>query len=273
MPFSDAKRSVFKAFNYSLGMGDINGFNYNKIKVYLTDSNFYNTNWRRMKGIKYTSATEAENQLNYYTIRLGDLYKSYEWSATVNDEIKIKGASTRIYKTNLYLPKCNLDSFNRETESTNTSSYEGLLDIAASSKIFTENDNNGSWVTGDLDWVNSPDQLSDNLSTYFSNEYNFKDEYNKTEYQSYGLGENRLTENVIRLSAESFLLDGSKPAESTSAMDNGAGGVLLTYYDSDKGFVNENEIPIAFYDFGKTLHSNYSFIQIDWHEDGVIKAE
>ena len=30
---------------------------------------------------------------------------------------------------------------------------------------------------------------------------------------------------------------------------------------------------IAAFDFGKTLHSNYNFLQIDWHEDGIIKAE
>ena len=84
--------------------------------------------------------------------------------------------------------------------------------------------------------------------------------------------QNLLEENVVRLSAESFLLNSQK-AINTSAMDYGAAGVLLTYVDEGKGFSGENELPVAFFDFGKTLHSNYNFLQIDWHNDGIIKAE
>ena len=39
---------------------------------------------------------------------------------------------------------------------------------------------------------------------------------------------------------------------------------------------NKNRMVIideAYFDFGKTLHSNYNYLKIDWHEDGVIKAE
>lgn len=275
MPFSAAKCSVFNAFKYSLGMGEIKGSNYKNLKVYLTDSNFFNTNWRRIKGKKYTSAVEAENQLNYNTIRLGDLRVPYQWSADGRKagEIIIKGSSTSIYPTNLSVSHCFLNSFNKDTGETNTSSYEGMLNIAASSKIFTKHDHNNSWVTGDLDWVNSTSSMNENLRKYFSTEYNFNKEYNKTEYQSYGLNENKLTENVIRLSAESFILNDDKKAASKDAMNRGAAGVLLTYVDEGKGFSGENELPVAFYDFGKTLHSNYNFLQIDWHEDGIIKAE
>ena len=35
MPFSEAKCSVFNAFKYSLGMGEIKGSNYKNLKVYL----------------------------------------------------------------------------------------------------------------------------------------------------------------------------------------------------------------------------------------------
>ena len=59
----------------------------------------------------------------------------------------------------------------------------------------------------------------------------------------------------------------------TVAMDYGAAGVLLTYEDEERGLTGKNELPVAFFDFGKTLHSNYNFLQIDWHEDGIIKAE
>ena len=61
------------------------------------------------------------------------------------------------------------------------------------------------------------------------------------------------------------------PANKDS-MDYGAAGILLTYVDANKGFTGKNELPVAFFEFGKTLHSNYNFLQIDWHEDGVIKA-
>ena len=108
---------------------------------------------------------------------------------------------------------------------------------------------------------------------YFKNEYNFKADYNKTEYQSYGLDVNKLEESVVRLSADSFIMDDKYVGTNTVAMDYGAAGVLLTYEDEERGLTGRNELPVAFYDFGKTLHSNYNFLQIDWHEDGIIKAE
>ena len=273
MAWSANRNCVFNAYRYSLGMGDINGIKYSNLKVYLTDSNFYNTNWRRIKGRYYDKAIESENQMNYNLIRLRDLTIPYKWYYEDSNGKKIvKGVTTNIYPTNLTLTNCALTSYNKESESTNTASYESLMNIPASSKIFSYDDHNNSWVTNDLDWVPSKNSLTENLRTYFTNEYNFNSAYNKTEYQSYGLSENKLTENVIKLSAESFILDNTKEV-GKHAMDAGAGGLLLTYQDSEKGFTGENELPVAFYDFGKTLHSNYNFIQVDWHEDGVIKAE
>ena len=275
MAFSAMQHAVFNAFKYSLGMGEIKGSKYKNLKVYLTDSNFYNTNWRRIKGRTNVIATENEKDLEkvYNKIRLKDLKKPYEWYETIEDKTFKKGSYTQIYPTNLTLEDCILNSFNKESESTNTASYEGMVDIPASSKIFSKNDHNNSWVTNDLDWVSNINLLNDNLRTYFSNEYNFSYHYNKTEYQSYGLEENKLTENVVRLSAESFIMDKSKTNADKDAMNVGAGGLLLTYQDPDNGITGDNEIPVSFYDFGKTLHSNYNFIQVDWHEDGVIKAE
>lgn len=275
MAFSAMQHGVFNAFKYSLGMGEIKGSKYKNLKVYLTDSNFYNTNWRRMKGRTNPLVVENEKDLEkvYNKIRLKDLKKPYEWYETKEDKTFKKGSYTQIYPTNLTLEDCILNSFNKESESTNTASYEGMVDIPASSKIFSKNDHNNSWVTNDLDWVSNINLLNDNLRTYFSNEYNFSDHYNKTEYQSYGLEENKLTENVVRLSAESFIMDKTKTNADKDAMNVGAGGLLLTYQDPDNGIIGDNEIPVSFYDFGKTLHSNYNFIQVDWHEDGVIKAE
>ena len=276
MAFSATQHAVFNAFKYSLGRGDIKGRNYRNLKVYLTDSNFYNTNWRRMKGRVYDKAVDAEQKLaeNYNTIRLKDLKRPYEWYYTPNAETKPikKGSSSQIYPTNLTLAACILDSYNKESESTPTATYEGLMKMPASSKIFST-ENNNSWVTGDLDWVSATNLLDNNLRTYFKNEYGFSDDYNKTEYQSFGLSENKLSENVIRLSAVSFILDSNKPAASSAAMNAGAGGLLITYQDPENGITGDEEIPVSFYDFGKTLHSNFNFLQVDWHENGVIKAE
>lgn len=274
MSFSSTNHAVFKAFKFSLGLGEIKGSMYRNMKVYLTDSNFYNTNWRRMKGKRYDKAVDAEKKTDYNTIRLKDLKKPYEWYYTPNMETKPikKGSSTRIYPTNLTLAACILDSYNKESESTPTATYEGLMKMPASSKIFST-ENNNSWVTGDLDWVSATNLLDNNLRTYFQNEYGFSDDYNKTEYQSFGLSENKLSENVIRLSAVSFILDSNKPAASSAAMNAGAGGLLITYQDPENGITGDEEIPVSFYDFGKTLHSNFNFLQVDWHENGVIKAE
>ena len=272
MAFSATEHIVFNAFKYSLGVGDISGSNFKNMKVYLTDSNFYNTNWRRMKGRYYSSAVETENDINYNRLRLRDLKKPYEWYYVENDKKIIKGSSTTIYPTNLTLLDCELNSFNSKSESTNSASYEKMLDIPASSKIFSTEHNN-SWVTNDLDWVDSTALLTNNLRTYFSNEYDFNKEYNKTEYQAFGLSENKLTEDAICLSADSFILNDTKPIVNKNAMNAGAAGLLITYQDPNKGLTGDDEIPVSFYEFGKTLHSNYNFLQVDWHEDGVIKAE
>lgn len=272
MAWSANKKCVFNAYKYSLGMGDIKGSNYKNMKVYITDSNFYAANSARIKGKHYVSATPLENGMNYNTIRLGDLKKRYEWSATdPTNKVVIKGLSTKIIPTDLILENAGLDTFNKDTGYVSEIPYEQMINIAASSKIFSM-DNDNSWVTGDLDWVSAENDIG-NAQQYFINEYNFSTAYNKTEYQSYGLNENKLEENVVRLSAESFLLNSEKASKNSSAMDYGAAGVLLTYVDKDKGFVDDEELPVAFYDFGKTLHSNYNFLQIDWHNDGIIKAE
>lgn len=271
MSWSGHKECIFNAFKYSLGMGELNGSNYKNMKVYITDNNFFAANSARIKGKHFVSATPTENDMNYNLLRLGDLKKRYEWSALDDrNNTVIKGLDTKIIPTNLILENVGLNTFNKDTGFISEESYEKMIDLAASSKIFSP-DHNNSWVTGDLDWVSAEKDIG-NSEQYFVNEYNFSKTFNKTEYQSYGLNQNLLEENVVRLSAESFLLNSQK-AINTSAMDYGAAGVLLTYVDEGKGFSGENELPVAFYDFGKTLHSNYNFLQVDWHEDGIIKAE
>lgn len=273
MAWSAHHDCIFNAYKYSLGMGEIKGSNYNKMKVYITDSNFYATNSARIKGIYNPKAAAEELSLDYNKIRLGHLKGRYVWSAyNSNDEfITMKGISTKIIPTDLILENAYLDTFNKDTGFISQVSYEKVKGLAASSKIFSQ-DHDNSWVTNDLDWSIDANK-NKHTEMYFVNEYDFKTDYEKTEYQSYGLKENRLEENVVRLSAESFLLNSAKASINTQAMDYGAAGALITYYDKKAGFVNENELPVAYFDFGKTLHSNYNYLKIDWHEDGVIKAE
>ena len=112
MAFSSTNHAVFKSFKYSLGHGDIKGRRYKDLKVYLTDSNFYKTNWHRMKGKKWDSAVEGEKELDYNTIRLRDIKKPYRWYEEVSGKNVVKGLSTTIYPTNLTLTDCILDSYN-----------------------------------------------------------------------------------------------------------------------------------------------------------------
>lgn len=272
MSWSGHKECIFNAFRYSLGMGELKGLDYGKLKINITDVNFYDVNYRRMKGLK-DELTTTDMNLDYNKIRLGDLKGAYKWNVYDNSGkfIAEKGLSTHIVTTKLTLQNVMNDSFNKDTGYTSEASYEEMTNLPASAKIFSY-DNANSWVTNDLDW--SVDAVSNTATMeYFKNEYNFKTDYNKTEYQSYGLNVNKLEESVVRLSADSFIMNDKYVGTNTVAMDYGAAGVLLTYEDEERGLTGKNELPVAYFDFGKTLHSNYNFLQIDWHEDGIIKAE
>lgn len=271
MAWSATNRCVTNSYKFALGTGQVKGIDYRNLKVNITDSNFFKTNFYRLKGIRENHAVDAEKLVDYNNLRLYNLQEPYMWN--VYDEknrlIGTKGLSSQIISTNLTLQNILVDSFNKDTGETSEVSYEKMMNYPVSSRIFSKGHNN-SWITNDLDWSLTATANSSTMQ-YFKNEYNFKTEYNKTDYQSFGVNENKLEENVCRLSAASFLMDSSKNANS-NAMDYGAAGILLTYVDESKGFKGQNELPVAFYDFGKTLHSNYNFLQIDWHEDGVIKV-
>lgn len=245
MSFSGSQRLVYKAFTYALGTGEIKNTTYkNNLKAYLTDCNFWSVN-------------SANNNV---TTRLDTLN-------CVKGLKGIKGNTSKITPTNLNLENINLYSFNTDTGLQAEVSYESLKNLPASGKIFSI-ENDGSWVTNDLDW--SITALSDkNTENYFKTEYAFKDQYDKNEYRAYNLNENVLEENNIALTATDFLM--TDKIGNPSAMDYGAGGLLLTY--TDKNHINEKEIPVAFIQFAKHFNSNNNRLEIAWHQDGVIKIE
>lgn len=268
MAWSGNQNLISNAYKFALGMGKLKGLNYDNLKVYITDSNFFSTNYNRIKGVYWKDAYPDELRKDYNKIRLGDLEETYKFYETVNKKKILKGVSSMIISTDKTLNEALQDSFNKDTGETSEAYYEGMMKIPASAKIFS-NQHNNSWITNDLDWAITATANSSTMN-YFKNEYNLQNTYDKTEYQSYGLNLNKLEENVCRLSATSFILDSNNGNK--EAMDYGAAGVLLTYEDEKLGFKGKNELPVAFYEFGKTLHSNYNFLQIDWHEDGVIKV-
>ena len=248
MSFSGTQRVIFKAYQYALGTGEIKNVNYNgHINTYITDCNFWPTN----------SATNDK-----LSTRFGDFKNSYNAS--------IKGQTqgyTRIIPTKLTLENVNTDSFNGDTGLTSDVSYEMIRNTPASGKIFST-ENNKSWVTRDLDW--SLDALEDkNTALYFKTEYDFKNYYDKSEYRAYGLNENILEENNIRLTADNFKLDSERGNK--AAMDWGAGGFLLTYTDDEHK--EEKEIPMVYIQFAKHFNSNNNHLDVDWHQDGIVKVE
>lgn len=275
MSWSGAKNYIFKSYICALGKGRLKGIDYRNLKVNITDSNFYAANSARINGIHDINAVTEERLIDYSKLTLGDLKKPYYYNGTTKGKKgKVEYIESRITPTNKYLYNIKIDSFNRDTGITNPdATYEIVKNEACSSRIFsTENDD--SWVTKDFDWsLNARNKPS--TMNYFAHEYNFNSAYDKTEYVTYGIVENILDENVIRLSAESFVHDdqNNKDEDGNGVMSYGAAGILLTYEDSTKGMTGENELPVAYYDFGNTLHSNYNYIKLDWHEDGVIKVE
>jgi hypothetical protein len=288
MAWSASKNYVFQSFKYALGAGLIKNVNYNNLRVNITDSNFLETNYYRIKGIHNKNEIEDyEKAFDYNNLKVRDLEQKYVYLASgikgqkgANGNISYtyrKDISSRIMPLNKTLGNTLIDSINKDTMLTDKDcTFERADNMPCSSRIFSK-DNDGSWVTHDLDWSlnvrNKP-----GLMKYFAEEYNFKTEYDSIEYATYGVKPNVLNENVIRLSAESFVQDdpNDKIKEDDieyGVMAYGAGGILLTYANEDEGLTGKNELPVAYYDFGNTLHSNYNYIKLDWHEDGVIKVE
>ena len=72
MSWSGHKECVFNAFKYSLGMGELKGLDYGKIKVNITDVNFYDVNYRRMKGLK-SEFTDSKGKILGYSASCLDL--------------------------------------------------------------------------------------------------------------------------------------------------------------------------------------------------------
>ena len=262
MSWSASRGYIFKSYINALGKGRLKGINYGNLKVNITDNNFLSANYYRMKGLHAENQTSAEKAKDYLNLKLGDLSAKYTW---IGAGKSVKGLNTYIYPTNEYLVNTNIDSINKYTNLSNIDiSFEFVKDEPCSSVIFSPQHGN-SWVTGDFDWdVNA--RKDTKLMKYFKEEYGFKDVYDRNEYNFYGVIENMLDENVVRLSAENFITN-------SSAMDYGAAGILLTYENKDKGYYGDKELPVAYYDFGKALHSNYNYLEIDWNETGVIKVE
>ena len=76
MSWSGHKECIFNAFKYSLGMGELKGLDYGKLKINITDVNFYDVNYRRMKGLK-SDITDSDKDMDYNKIRLGELKGAY----------------------------------------------------------------------------------------------------------------------------------------------------------------------------------------------------
>ena len=250
MAFSGTNRYVFKAYQYALGNGEIKNTNYQtNINAYIADNNFWYVN---------------SNVKDSYNANFGSFKLSYSVKGLNGEAMR---NYTRLVPTRLKLEDVTVTSFNADTQLTSDISYERITSTPASAKIFST-ENNKSWVTKDLDW--SLDALSDkNTEQYFRTEYNFSTNYDKGEYDAYGLNQTMLDENVISLSANKLELTNEKG--NPNAMDNGAAGLLLTY--SDDEHIGDKEIPMVYIEFPKLFNSNNNYLSVEWHEDGVLKVE
>lgn len=252
MAWTDSKSFISLAYKYSLGNGELNDIDYSKLKVYTTDSNFYKA---------YSAQFISDTNL-----RLSNLSAS-----VVVDEENNSTISGTFNPTYLRLGDVLIDSINNETnlKSDSKQTYEHAKNSACSSVIFN-NSACGSWIVDDLDYEPLyADQKEINNSEYFKSEYNFSTGYSSAEYRKYNVQEELLIENVIRLSGVNFEMVDDKQPECLNSMSAGAGGLLLTY-DGGQFKNPENELPVAFFNFGKTLYSNKNYLKVDWNNTGIV---
>ena len=259
MAISASKAYLYNDFIYALGTNKISAADYKNIKFYITDSLFYDVNRP-----SYFNKVNTFNILDVKN-KYGDLepYKCVTANMIVvtgsNGETKTTPLSSKIYLTRHFMSAYNIDTFNKDTGLKSENCYEKITNNPCSSKIFYEQTN--SWVRDDLDFPEQPVNPTDPIFKYFAAAYNFNTAFNKTEYQSYNVDMTPVVEDVTRLS--SFQLN----LKANQAMTYGAAGILLTYPTIDK------EIPMAYYNFGKVYYSTNNTLQLDWHEDGIVKVE
>ena len=278
MAWVDSKSIVTLAYKYALGTSELSGIDYTKLKVYTTDSNFYSANYNRFLGITGENYIEDESIKDYKILKLGDLTKPYTIITTAeNGEtgeiIKNTTVVSGTYRpTNIRLGDIIIDSINNETNlrSDSKQTYENAKNSACSSIIFN-NSKCGSWVTQDLDYEGFDNNGIVQNEAYFKNEYNFSTNYSSAEYRNYDVKEELLLENVIRLSAINFEMLDNKVSANYNSMSAGAGGLLLTYEGTSK-YQNDNELPVVFFNFGKTLYSNKNYLKVDWNNTGIINV-
>lgn len=259
MAWVDSKSIVSLAYKYALGASNLKNIDYTKLKVYVTDSNFYSAN--------------LDCFLNNTALNLGELNKPHTIvTATEGDTQKTLTISGIYRPTNLRLGDIVIDSINNETNlrSDSKQTYEHAKNSACSSIIFN-NPNCGSWITQDLDYPEPGETLKENEAKYFQNEYNFSSGYSSAEYRNYNVKEELLLENVIRLSAINFEMLDNRISANYNSMSAGAGGLLLTY-DGTSQYKNDNELPVVFFNFGKTLYSNKNYLKVDWNNTGIINV-
>jgi hypothetical protein len=247
MAISASKANIYNAYIYALGTNTITAADYRNIQFYITDSNFYPLN----------------NFLYFADINVtvNDITAGNIGGNSTEHNVDIHNVKSNIYPTKYYMSAYDINTFNKDTGLKSENCYEKMTNYPCSSKIFFEETN--SWVRDDLDFPEQPvENTKDPIFKYFATEYNFNTAFNKTEYQSYNVDMTPIIEDVTRLS--SFQLNLS----SNSAMSYGAAGLLLTYKVN-----SNNEIPMAYYNFGKVYYSTKNTLQLEWHEDGIVKIE
>ena len=60
MAWSASNKCVTNSYKFALGTGQIKGINYGNLKVNITDSNFFKTNYYRLKGLTDSKAVDKE---------------------------------------------------------------------------------------------------------------------------------------------------------------------------------------------------------------------
>lgn len=288
MAFSAFQRHIFKSFVYSLGVHEISNTNYvNHISANICDGNFMSVNSANFSSTNIRVGSLTSFKWRDYTNTTTNVNRKgwKGWKGEKGIIADIKGIKADLHHSNKtyveYVKTCNLiptylnvtgtniNSYNKDSSLSSDISHQEFFNTPASAYIFSDSNANAECsILNDLDY--SLTAMDDEtLRKYFEEQYDFSSDYVEEEYLGYNILRTFMDENAFCLSADDFILNSENG--NPSAMDNGAAGLLLSYYDENHQ--GESQIPIVYYEFPKVFYSSKNYLEVDWHADGILRID
>lgn len=197
-----------------------------------------------------------------------------------------------VTNTNLTLKDIAINSVNKDTEKLPDNTIQELRNIPVKEIIFSGEYKNTNAknckVYKDLEYEdglkyeqisNQPSETNKSKKEkyrYFQNEYNFSNDYDKSEYDSLNVTLDYLLESRICVNAANFFVSNSTYTDMNKTpvnlFPNGCCyGIILSY--TDDSYKDGKMIPMIYYEFANPIYTNNNTLEIEFNQNGIFKVE